>query len=171
MKRLWLALAAALGVLAIGPSAVLADEPLRGVFFEEVTTETEVCGIPVTLRAASRNTFLAFPDGTIRQSFEGTATYTNSEGDWVREEARYHRNQTPVIDGSILTLTGTLTGIPTRLVSSDGNTAWFDRGRMAVTIVVDLDTGEIDADYSFFGQHPTQEGDLDYCVIVTGVLG
>ena len=181
MVRSFLSIAASVTLLAMTASAALAAKPVEHINERiDVTFTENLCGIPVTTEIVGRENVLIYGDGSVRDTSSGTITWTNADGDWLQNKVAGPLVNHESLEGSILTSTSVLSGIPERLRSSEGITRAFDRGRIEITTVFDLHDLDDPTDDEFVSQeitrvagpHPQAESDfLLFCEVVTEVLG
>jgi hypothetical protein len=166
-----LALVVALSMLAIDETAALAATPVQHI---DATFEGgAVCGVPVTTQIEGHLNVLVQRDGSTRDTSRLTYTWTNAEGEWLRKSSSGSIvTSTVVADDGSLTFVRVFRGIAERVVTRDGTSTAFDRGRIAFTTALNLTTGEITTDVTSAGPHPEAMSEFAlFCAVVIDVLG
>jgi hypothetical protein len=185
MRRASVPLALATLLVLVSAQVAAAAKPFHDKFTEDVTFSENLCGIspttgiPVTTHVQVRGNFLAFEDHFVDLS-QIRVTWTNADGDWLELFVAGRFFVTEELSGDILTVAFTASGIQERIRSTEGLTAAFDRGRISVRQVIDLndpENFEDDVLVSFevlfvAGPHPELDSDFTlFCEVVTDVLG
>lgn len=168
--------------LLLSAQVALAARPVEHILQkDDVTFQEEICGIPITTHAEVNVNLLLYEDGSVTDLSRVRVTFTNADGDWLQLFAAGRtRVQFEEDESGLLTITEWHSGVQERLRSSAGITAAFDRGRIGLVIVIDLNDPadpEDDVLVSFdvvfvAGPHPEADSDFTlFCDVFTDVLG
>jgi hypothetical protein len=166
-------------LLIMSGQAALGAGPVHDKFAVDETFTEELCGIEVTAHLEINGNVLIFEDRFVDLS-RIEITWTNAEGDWLRNAISGPAFIEEQLDGEILTITERHAGIHSHLTSAAGHEPVFDRGTVTFLITIDLNDLENEEDdvlLSFetifvAGPHPELESDFAlFCEVVEAVLG
>jgi hypothetical protein len=167
----------ALIVLALSVQVVLGARPVHEKFLEDETFEEELCGITVVTHVLVHGNVLIFEDHIVDLS-QVSVTWTNDDGDWLKNFIAGPVMVSEEWNGDILTETARHMGVHQRMRSSEGiQPMTFDRGQIVFETVIDFTDLEepvfVSADILFeAGPHPFANSQTDvFCEVVTDVLG
>ncbi len=181
MRRVTISASLAVGLLVLMSATTLAARPVEHhVGYVDDTFDEELCGIAVTTRVQAHENIFIYEDGRFVDRSQVTVTWTNEDGEWLTTSSAGTRTVGEVESDGTLTITESHVGVQSRLRSSDGITAAFDRGRIGFVTVIDLNDPEDPEDdvvvssdvVDVAGPHPEADSDFAlFCEVVTDVLG
>jgi hypothetical protein len=180
--------------LVTGPGLAAAAKPevfvnhIDETFPDDPTTNLDdLCGIPVTTHVDAVEVFQVrvgengFP--RFKGTFNGTITWTNeATGFSIQQRVANAFRVISVTDNGdgTITVESATTGLPEKLIASDGTVLSVDVGRIVFRDVFDYNGTPLDANDDVFisgeiisirGPHPNAESDFAlFCEIVTGQL-
>ena len=167
-------------LLLLSAQIVLGAKPFHERFtLDETIPGDELCGIEVTTHLVIKATLLGFDDHFVDIS-RAVVTWTNADGDWLRNSVAGPTFIQEQLDGDILTITERHVGVHSHLTSAAGKEPAFDRGTVTFVITIDLNDLENEDDDVFLGfevvklagPHPEVDSDFElFCEVVTEVLG
>ncbi|MGH2356845.1 MAG: hypothetical protein ACRDGJ_02390 [Candidatus Limnocylindria bacterium] len=180
MRRFLLPLAAAALLTLLTAQLAQAAKPIHDKFLVDETFPENVCGVDVTTHVEVTGNVLIPADDPVMDLSLVRVTFTNPDGDWLELFAAGPGFITETLDGDILTIAVTGAGVQERLRSSEGITEAFDRGRISLVQIIDLNNLEDPEDDVFLGfevitqagPHPEADsGGALFCDVFNDVLG
>ena len=181
MARLCLAALSTVALLVLSASVALGAKPVEHISeqFDETFPGQTVCGIVVTVHERGHENVLVYADGTVKDTSRAKVTFSNADGDWVEYSTAGRRVINESLQGDILTVHELYSGLQSKFRTSTGQKIAGDRGRIAITAVIDLngpgfvDDVLISREITVLGgPHPEAEGGFTlFCDVITYVLG
>jgi len=169
MRRLTTAFALGALVVLLTAQLTVAAQPLMDRVRLDQTSTGTVCGIEVTTHLVMTGVAFTYQDGSFMFVRRVETTWTNAEGDWVREFIAGPFRQTGTLnpDGTV-TFIGEHIGVQIRLETSDGTIAAFNRGRLIFKTTIDRANETFVSEVIFQAGHYTE---TNFCGIITDALG
>ena len=168
-------------VLLLSAQVALGAKPIHEKFVVDETFEDNLCGIEVTTRLLIKGNVLIRDDGTVLDTSLIRVRWTNADGDWVTNMVAGPFRFTTIenADGTV-TFRTAIRGVHSKLRTSEGLTAAFDRGRIIFETTVDLNDPEdpeddvVISDEIVFQAGPHPEADSGFtlfCDVIQDALG
>ena len=166
-------------LLLLSAQIALGARPSHERFTIDESFPEELCGIDVMAHFAIKATVLGFDDHFVDIS-RAVITWTNDDGDWLRNSVAGPTFIQEQLDGDILTITERHAGVHSHLTSAAGREPAFDRGTVTFVSTIDLNDLENEEDDVFLGfeivqlagPHPEIDADFElFCEVAIEVLG
>jgi hypothetical protein len=171
-NRFLIAVLFTLPILAIGSPAA----PTRFHNHSTGNFSANVCGIPVDATFSNVDNFFLFADGSSKDTFSFTVTFTNPvNGKAVTASmAGQVVNQAIVNEqANTVTFITTFKGLPEKIQTPHGPVLSRDAGFITFTATFDLTTGDLISTATTVNNGPHPEADSDFalfCEVITDAL-
>jgi len=181
MRRVSAGFVLAMVAAVLSVQLAVAAKPIHEKFEVDDTFSENLCGIEVTTRLLIKGNVLIRDDGTVLDTSLIRVRWTNADGDWVTNMVAGPFRFTTIenADGTV-TFRTAISGVHSKLRTSEGLTAAFDRGRIIFETTVDLNDPEdpeddvVISDEIVFQAGPHPEADSGFtlfCDVIQDALG